>query len=121
MTPIVLAAVELAPLAIPLIRSLVTQAQSLFGHGTGPLKLDTVLASVQPFIDALVKEGKLPANPDKAAIVKAVEAVVAEVKSPGSQVTAAVPSDAVLLSSALAALPVGTVVRLEIPAASVAK
>jgi hypothetical protein len=64
------------PLLTPLIGTLVTHVESLFGAKTGPTKFDVVLNAVTKAASDLSTAGKLPGQLDSAAIGTMIETVV---------------------------------------------
>ena len=64
-------------LLAPLIPTLVTQAEKLFGKKTGATKLDTVVKAVTPIVNALATSGKLGTVPPTAMEIAAEVAKVA--------------------------------------------
>lgn len=75
----------LLAMLVPLIPSIVTGIEKLFGAGTGPQKLDAASQTVQAIVDALIKSGALPADTSSLAssIPAVIEYVVQLLKSQG--------------------------------------
>jgi uncharacterized protein (DUF697 family) len=78
--PVVLAA---APLLQPLITSLVTHVEHLFGAKTGPTKFDVVLNAVTKAAEDLSAAGKLPGVLDSQSITAMIQTVVADLQAAG--------------------------------------
>lgn len=72
-----------APLLTPLIESLVTHVETLFGAKTGPTKFDVVLQAVGKAAQDLGAAGKLPGQLDTATIATMIETVVQNLKAAG--------------------------------------
>ena len=67
----------------PLVTSLVTHVEALFGGKTGQTKFQTVVDQLVPVIDALATAGKIPGTIDGVSVGSLVESVVQELKSKG--------------------------------------
>jgi hypothetical protein len=80
MIPLILTA---APLIQPLVMSLVVHMERLFGHKTGPTKLDNVVTTVFKVLDDLSTAGKIPGSFDKASVTQLVESIVADLNQKG--------------------------------------
>lgn len=78
--PIISAA---APLLTPLIHSLVTQVEHLFGAKTGPTKFDLVLQSVTTAAEKLATAGKIPGQIDSAIIATMIQTLVSQLNANG--------------------------------------
>jgi hypothetical protein len=84
-----------APLLTPLIESLVTHVESLFGAKTGATKFGVVLGAVTKAAEDLGTSGKLPGQLDAATIATMIETVVQNLKSAGVLNPNIKPADAV--------------------------
>ena len=76
--PIVLAA---APLLQPLITSLVTHVEHLFGAKTGKTKFDLVLGAVTQAAEQLATAGKIPGVLDAQSIAAMIQTVVTDLQA----------------------------------------
>jgi hypothetical protein len=78
-------AAELLKVALPKIRplaeSLILHAEQLFGAKTGPVKFQSVLEALTPFISALSTSGKIPGTLDGVAVGTIIETIVQDLKS----------------------------------------
>ncbi len=75
----------LIAMLVPLIPTIVTGIESLFGKGAGAQKMATATQTVQAIVDALIKSGALPADTSSLAssIPTVIEYVVQLLKSQG--------------------------------------
>lgn len=81
------AVIGLAPLVVPIIKplieSLVTHVEHLFGAKTGPTKFQSVLDAVTPILAQLSTAGKIPGTIDTSSVQMLIESVVQELKATG--------------------------------------
>jgi len=97
------------PLLKPVITSLVTHIESLFGSKTGNTKLQTVLNALKPVADALSSAGIIPGKIDASSLSTIIQTVVEELNSSGvlkgtsTTPTALPPNSAVVGVSTLSA------------------
>jgi uncharacterized protein (DUF697 family) len=90
--PLISAAV---PLLTPLIESLVTHVESMFGAKTGPTKFDAVLTAVSKVAADLGTAGKIPGQLDTASLATMIETVVQQFKADGILTPSVQPAPAV--------------------------
>jgi hypothetical protein len=69
------------PKITPLVTSLITHAEALFGAKTGPTKFQSVLDAATPFINALSASGKIPGTLDGVSVGTIIETIVQDLKS----------------------------------------
>lgn len=83
--PVAASAIAAAlPIITPLLTSLIHHVEVLFGAGTGPTKLDTVIQAGSQVVSQLAGSGKIPANLDAASIGTIVQTLVQDLNAKGS-------------------------------------
>jgi hypothetical protein len=72
-----------APILLPIVQNLVMGVEHLFGAGTGPTKLDTVLKALTPVAAALSTAGTITGTLDAPSLTALVQSVVSNLKAQG--------------------------------------
>lgn len=113
--PVVAAA---APLLMPLIQSLVTHVEHLFGAKTGADKFALVLQSTIAAADKLSAAGKIPGTLDPASIATMIQTLVSQLNANGvltpENAANAVSKGSVIQTSPGISVPLGSVTTLSI-------
>lgn len=99
--PLVTAAI---PLLTPLVMSLVTHVEHLFGAKTGATKFDNVLTSTLKVAQDLGTAGKIPGQLDPQSIAVLIQSVVSDMKAKGLLTPEIAPSVSTSPGSSVATL-----------------
>ena len=80
------------PLLRPVVESLVTHVEKIFGAKTGETKFQTVVDQLTPLVEALATSGKIPGTIDGVHVGSLVETVVQDLKSKGVLTPTIIPA-----------------------------